>query len=253
MLLSLSHVASEAHSRSCHDSIPLGAVHAVVGVTCVLSMVGSVLIILSYFIVPDIRTKAREILVNLSLMDFMAAAANFAGIVINFDNSLGTGIDNSSHHHMTHLCLAQATFALYGTVSSVLWTICIAIYIYLCIMIGSKLLAARSVMIFYALSYGVPVIVTVWYVTTKKLGYDVISGSGWCSILVYRHYGERLKVMPLNTFFASDLWVYLTMFIVPVIFISLYCHLKIEVCMCVCVCSSSPSIVALFPGDSPVD
>ncbi len=230
MLLSLSHVASEAHSRSCHDSIPLSAVHAVVGVTCVLSMVGSVIIILSYFIVPDIRTKAREILVNLSLMDFMAAAANFAGIVINFDNSLGTGTDNSSHHHMTHLCLAQATFGMYGTISSILWTICIAVYIYFCIMIGSRL-AARSVLIFYILSYGIPAIVTVWYVATKKLGYDVVSGSGWCALLVYRHYGEHSKVIPLNTVFASDLWVYLTMFIVPVMFTSLYCHLKTEVCV----------------------
>ena len=221
-------LSSEAHNRACHGSIPIQAMHVVVLTTCALSMLGSVLIILSYFIVPDIRTKAREILVNLSIMDFMAAAANFAGIVINFDKYLGNGTSNSSTV-MNNLCMAQASFALYGTLSSILWTICIAVHIYLCIMVGSKTLAFRSAVAFYVLSYGIPVIVTVWYVATKKLGYDLVSGSGWCSILVYKHYGERSEFLPLNTLFASDLWVYLTMFIVPVILVSLYCHLRNEV------------------------
>lgn len=225
MFLTLSALAvKSAHDDDqCSDiSTPL---RAVVGVTCTLSMIGSLLIILSYCIVPGIRTKGREILVNLSLMDFVAAASNCTGIAVNFNHYLGEGSDNTSHAVMNRLCLAQAVFAQYGTVSSILWTICLAVYIYLCIMVANKNIAFRSVFAFYVLSYGLPAIVSTWYVSTGKLGFDRIGGSGWCSVILESH-GQRQL---LSIIFTNDIWVYLTIFIVPVIFVALHYHLKNEV------------------------
>jgi G protein-coupled receptor 157 len=189
-------------------------------------MIGSLLIILSYCIIPGIRTKGREILVNLSLMDFLAAASNCAGIAVNFNHYLGNSSENSnSSHVIDHLCVAQAVFAQYGTISSILWTICLAVYIYLCIMVANKKVAFRSVLAFYVLSYGLPAIISAWYVSTKKLGFDKIGGSGWCSVIVESNGKRQL----LSIIFTNDIWIYLTMVIVPVIFVALHYHLKHEV------------------------
>lgn len=90
-------------------------------------------------------------------------------------------------------------------------------------MIGNQKVAFRSVIVFYFLSYGIPVIYTAWYVATGKLGFDPLGGSGWCSLKVNEKQGI------FNTVFGNDMWIYLTMFLVPVIFMSLHYHLRSEV------------------------
>ena len=185
----------------------------------------SVLIILSYVLISNIRTKAREILVNLSLMDFMCAAANFTGVCINFYQYLGNSDVRRAHGSMNRVCLAQAFFAMYGTISSELWTMCIAVYIFILIMFQEKKTVNRSMPAFYVVSYGLPLLCTAWFIATKKLGYDRLSGSGWCSVILYQHGQYK----PLTAVFANDLWIYLTVLLVSVIFFSLHCYLKHEV------------------------
>lgn len=207
------------------DNTLIMALRVTVGVTCSLSMIGSVLIILSYVLISNIRTKAREILVNLSLMDFMCAAANFTGVCINFYQYLGNSDVRRAHGSMNRVCLAQAFFAMYGTISSELWTMCIAVYIFILIMFQEKKTVNRSMPAFYVVSYGLPLLCTAWFIATKKLGYDRLSGSGWCSVILYQHGQYK----PLTAVFANDLWIYLTVLLVSVIFFSLHCYLKHEV------------------------
>lgn len=223
MLLSLASVVLKAQSDGRTCSADSTSLRAVVGITCALSMMGSLLIILSYCLIPGIRTRGREILFNLSLMDFVAAAGNCAGIAINFDHYLRNSTTDS-HTVMKRVCLAQAIFSQYGTVSSILWTICLAVYIYLCIMVARKKIVSWSVPVFYVLSYGLPLIVSAWYGSTGKLGYDYIGGSGWCTVKLSFEGSQRL----LSPFFTNDIWIYLTIFLVPVIFLALHFHLKFE-------------------------
>jgi len=65
-------------------------------------------------------------------MDFMVAAANFTGVVANFDKYL---VDKThmiypeqEYNIIQDVCLAQASFGMYSTHSSILWTIAIAVY-----------------------------------------------------------------------------------------------------------------------------
>ena len=200
----------------------------VVGITCCLSMVGSVLIILSYFIVPGVKTTAREILVNLSLMDFMVSCSNFIGIAMNFSKHLGdvnyevhtSGYDS----RWGKLCIAQASFAMYGTISSAIWTTCIAVYIYFRVMTEEKI-AQRLAYSFYVIAYGLPAAVILWQALTNKLGFDHHAASSWCSTVV-THNGLK---QPINAIFANDIWIYMTMFLVITILISLHFHFKYEV------------------------
>ena len=209
-----------ANKTGCFNDISTKYLRAVVGVTCCLSMVGSFLIMLSYILIPEIRTRARQILFNLSLMDFVAAGANFAGIAINFSH-----LDMTHHPALGHLCLAQGCFALYGTISSVLWTICIAVYVFIRIMLENQKIAFGSLIGFYVVCYSLPTIITAWYASTGKLGFDHYGGAGWCSIVLHKNN----TWLPFNAVFGNDIWVYLTMFLVPVILFSLHFYIKYEV------------------------
>ena len=225
----------------CRNGIPnavLPSVRAVVGITCVLSMFGAILIVLSYLLIKEMRTKARELLVHLSFMDFMVATANFVGVVVNFDQYAPERYSNHSYI-VDCLCVTQASFAMYGTLGSILWTIAIAVYIYFRIMFNKKPVARRAVYTFYVICYGLPLIMTLWYSSSEKLGYSRYGGSGWCS-LVLTH---SKNAYPLDALLGNDMWLYLTIFLVPVIFVSLHFYLRFEVCYMVVL----PCVILCYP------
>ena len=190
----------------------------VTGVTCVLSILGSLSIVLSYFLIPSIRTRVREILVHLSLMDFTYALANLIGISVNFDQYHG-----KNNTAMDVLCKIQGSFAMYGTESSVYWTVCLAVYIYLALMFEGRRFARSSMYGFYVICYGIPLLETVWFAVTGKLGYSKLGGSGWCSLILYGEDGRRL---PFNSIFGNDLSIYVTFILILVMFVSLKFRMK---------------------------
>ena len=224
---------ANASGSYCVNGTPSGvlpSVRVVVGITCCLSMIGAVLIILSYVLIRDIRTKAREILLNLSLMDFIVAAANLIGILVNFDDYFSNyNIANGTWdlNMVNASCKAQAFFAMYATISSILWTNCIAVYIFFHIMFEGKLSVFWTMFSFYVLSYGLPLILNIWFLQTDKLGYSPYGSSGWCSLIVYDSTSKRRY--PLTLVFGNDIWIYLTITLVPLIFISLKYYLKYQV------------------------
>ena len=225
----------------CQNGIPMAvlpSVQVVVGITCVLSMFGAVLIALSYLLIKEIRTKAREILVHLSFMDFMVAAANFVGVVVNFDQYAS----DMNHNNIAYiLCVTQASFAMYGTLASILWTNAIAAYIYLRVMFDKQPVARRAVYAFYIICYGLPLIMTLWYALKKKLGFSRFGGSGWCS-LVLTH---SQHVFPMDALLGNDMWLYLTIILVPVIYVSLYFYFRFEVCYPVLHCHLLPCVTCV--------
>ena len=185
-------------------------------------------------------------------MDFMVAAANFTGVVANFDKYLvdETHIVYSERKYniVQDLCLTQASFAMYGTHSSILWTIAIAVYIYLMIMYDRAPVARKATYAFYVICYGIPLITTLWFALTGKLGYSRYGGSGWCSLILKDRQTGLYK--PLTAVFGNDMWIYLTIVLVPVLFLSIHFYLRSEVvsfsgyCHYLCAVSFPSVIVA---------
>ena len=202
-------------------------VKVIAAITCVLSVVGSVSIILSYVCYKSLRTKAREVVVHISLMDLMAALANFIGIVVNFNALLYTvNNDSTPTGNVNNLCIAQAAFAMYGTLASILWTIAIAIYFYVQIMVEDNKMAQRFVYWFYIVCYGLPLLMTIWFGASGKIGHSPIGGSGWCSLIIEPKVGERDRIA---LFFGNTLWIYLSFILIPVICVSVIAYLRIQV------------------------
>lgn len=169
-------------------------IRVVVGITCFLSMLGALLIILSYMCIKEIRTKSRQILVHLSVADFGVASANFIGVCVYFDQYIRhCPLESHTSQHSTsaldkekfsngvnthtscgtllQLCKTQAFIAAYSTLASVLWTLCLAVYIYCLVFYTSKRVHLRVVCIAIVFCWGMPLFVSLWLVITGKYIY----------------------------------------------------------------------------------
>lgn len=218
-------------------------IRSVVGVTCLLSMAGSILIIFSYLVFRDLRTKARLILVHLSIGDFGVALANLFGVAFRFDRYFQPPPHHHHHQHsrlvtqlepksMDNLCQAQAFVAHFSTISSVLWTIILAVYMYTFITKEASKLSTNANKAFnkfmsfsYLFCYGLALFITLWMFLTKRLGFAPYESSGWCAIIERSVYHEDY----IAVVFGYDLWIVLTFILIIVIYISLHVFIKQEV------------------------
>ena len=218
-------------------------VYVVAGTTCCLSIIGSILIIFSYLFFKDLRTNARLILVHISLADFGVAVCNLFGIAFDYDRfkniNSTTDIQSSVFTSTTvkHLCRAEAFIAHFSTLSSVLWTMALAAYMYAVVITklnnGNKNEENKQgkwfVRISCVICYGLTIFVDVWMFCTGKLGYSPSYTSGWCGTITnYRELEEKRRDY-MSVFFGYDLWIILTMFFIVVIYLSLHFYVRNEV------------------------
>lgn len=203
-------------------------VRVVVGLTCSFSVVGSLLIIISFLFVKELRSRSRLILFHLSLMDFGAALANLVGTVVYFDQYY---IKNETTEAVNIACVSQAAIALFCSNSSVLWTITLAIYLYVLIVLSNSEQAKYTLYIFGSISYILPLVITIWLLAIERLGYAPYDSSGWCSIIVIKvsdHTPEQPDLFV--SVVGYDMWIILTMILVPIIYVAiqLYVHNKVK-------------------------
>ena len=205
-----------------------------IGLTCVLSILGAVLIISSYVFFKSLRSSARWILVHLSLMDLGVGLTNLIGNIVYFDRFYFSDADNGScpvFHQpkdvvVKNLCVAQAFLAHYFTQASVLWTISLAVFLYFLIVHHRTPVAMYSLRFSYVLCYGLPVIICIWLVFTNRFGYSP-NNTGWCSILQLN--SKTLAPDIFAVVVGYDLWVYLAIVVVPIIYLAVQLFLREKV------------------------
>ena len=254
--LDLGHFNGTNHpSMNCSDAEFLfkrESIRITVGVTCVLSMIGASLIIISFLCFKSQRSPTRFILFNISVMDFLVALANFVGDVGDFDSyyinrtateyicetddygftKIDTGMMITPPTIIDRVCIAQATVALYSTLSSVLWTISLAVYLYFLITQTKTRAARYSIYFSLVFCYGMPLFITLWMLLTHKLGYSPYNAAGWCSMIIYDP--ANGKIDRFLAVFGYDLWIYLTMFLIVVVYVGLRVYLAVQVSLRIC-------------------
>lgn len=100
------------------------AERAAVLTSCVLSSLGSGLLVGTHALWPELRTRPRELLLYLSLADLLSALSYFYGVLQDFDR---TSWD----------CVLQGALSTFSNTSSFFWTVAIALYLYVTIVRGS--------------------------------------------------------------------------------------------------------------------
>ncbi|NWY42718.1 GP157 protein, partial [Sylvia atricapilla] len=186
--------------------VPLAERVAVL-LSCAVSCGGSALLLASQARWPELRTRPRQLLLYLSLADLLSALSYFYGVLRDFQS---TSWD----------CVLQGALSTFANTSSFFWTMAIALYLYLSIVRGS---AAGSALLwaFHAVSWGVPLAITVAAVALRKIGYDASNVSvGWCWVDLDAE--DRLLWM-LLTGKAWEMLAYVTL---PVLYILIRKHIN---------------------------
>lgn len=209
-----------------------------VGITCGLSILGSFLIIASYVCFKDVRTRARLILFHLSLMDLGVALANLVGDAVRFERFYvqnNTFVDHPGTVPRV-FCEGQAFFAVLFTISSILWTCVIAVYMYFLALEKSGSFMRTLIWVSYLMCYGVPLMVGMWTLFTGRLGYAPYN-SGWCALIVRKFPTVWMTSSDrryANTdiygvVFSYDLWIVTTMILTVVVYMSTHYFVRNEV------------------------
>jgi len=136
-----------------------------------LSIAGACTIIVTYLLWPETHTKLRQLLVWLSVSDLGTAVGHVMGLFF----SPGEGI----------ACTFQSAFAAFSAMSSYMWTIAVALFLYL----GLKMSFVkkpdnthRIFVGFHICCWGFPLAIIIWAWANSALGYDNRHKVGWCWI-----------------------------------------------------------------------
>ena len=209
-------------------------IRVAVGITCSLSLLGALLIILSYVGFKDLRTTVRMILVHLSIMDLGSALGHLVGVTVYFDqyyihlnNNGSLAYFHTASSAVRNMCKAQAFLSVYFNLGAFMWTASLAIYLYFRI---SHFSLQQCRLLFYIigiLSYLIPVPLTLWLLLENHIGYTPYGGAGWCGLKIINPYTRQKNVFV--TIFGYDLIQYTTLILAGVLFIATYLRIRQEV------------------------
>ncbi|XP_076131789.1 G-protein coupled receptor 157 [Alosa pseudoharengus] len=179
----------------------------VILMSCALSFLGSLLIILTYIIWADLRTTPRKLLVFLSIADLLSAVSYSYGVWTIFDGD-------------SLACTVQGAISTFANTSSFFWTVAIAIYLYIFIVKSSQRLADSLVLYFHLISWGVPLGITVAALCLHKIGYDASEVSvGWCWVSI------KAKDHVLWMLLTGKIWEFLAYVMLPVFYLLIKHHI----------------------------
>ena len=200
-------------------------------VTCALSIIGSLAIILSYIFIREIRSKARELLVHLSIMNLIYTTVNFVGLIVPYDKCLFHR-QGREHCDFKRLCEAQAFLGAYGTAGSILWTLGLSVYLFFRTAVThNHRLTKGVVIVLYVVCYLLPLYPSLWLLLGGHLGYpqSAHEGGGWCTILIESDNQNASKYdrdMPLITADGHGLWMWVLFIIMLLIYSMLHCAMR---------------------------
>ncbi|XP_067037983.1 G-protein coupled receptor 157-like isoform X1 [Acropora muricata] len=153
-----------------------------------LSMVGAVIIVVTFIVYPDIRTNSRRIIVYISISDFSVACLNTVGLY------------NPATSDSKLTCKLQATLTVVAVLSSFLWTVNLSLYFYMTICKKISTAAEKRMMtLFHVTAWGFPITIAVFAYGLHGVGYtrDMVS-SGWCWISTDKPWWQVVLWMSLT-------------------------------------------------------
>lgn len=196
-----------------------------VGLVSLLSIAGSLLVILTYVLFKNLRTVARQLLVNLSEADILANLSQIFGMAANLSrNRNTTHASRSDHVHfdVAAACASQGGLSLFGTVACFLWTIALAVYLFALLVVKRSKARRGLVAIFYVICWGLPLTLVVAYASGGFLGYEEVAHVGWC----YVRSGSGHRWI---TVVGYDAWMCLVLLTLLILFIAFQLYLRTKV------------------------
>ena len=138
-----------------------------------LSIIGCIIIIASYISYKDIRTSSRHIIVCISIADFFVVSANLSGIFVP-----------PHPEKVDTFCILESFVGTTAVLCSFLWSMMLAVFLYITIVRGNVFLAERLIHpYFHLFCWLVPLTINVMALLLHVLGNSGDAATaGWCWI-----------------------------------------------------------------------
>lgn len=185
-------------------------------VSSTLSCLGSVLIVLTFFVLKDMRTGSQKIITLLALADLISAV----GYIIGSANYLQHRGLNSTDDcgSFSQVCVGQATVTSYSSLVSFLWTVILALYFFLIIIFKRVKVAANLMICYNIVAWGGPLAVVIPLLALGKLGYSHFAASNWCYVKEHKALSNDFETIVI-IFVAGKFWEILSYILVSVLYI----------------------------------
>ena len=192
------------------------ALVAAVVFTCVLSIIGSGMIILSFVLFRELRTTMRYILLHLSIADFIVAVTNLIGALYSL-HFLRPGSKPAKNDP---LCIIQGAVGLFSTDASILLTIVFIFYVYLLVTCYKPTKISNMVVVntLTLLSWVFPFVLATVFAAEGYLGYRHEYSPRFCTIDVSNGQVFRQIV-------GYEIFLYFSFLTLPTLSIAFFCHL----------------------------
>ncbi|XP_076085479.1 G-protein coupled receptor 157-like [Mytilus galloprovincialis] len=145
-----------------------------------LSIIGGLLIIWSYSRITETQNRVRDLLVALTIADICIAFGNGVGGVQFYY------LDSKQSLSSNAVCVGQSFITTSFSISSFLWILSIAMYLFRCVWIQEDPLLTRKTMkLIHVIVWGIPGVITLTAYLYDKLGNGTYSINGvWCWLKV---------------------------------------------------------------------
>lgn len=163
------------------------------------------------------------------------STANLIGVLVNFDqyfytNGYKDGVPEPNFAiRMT--CDLESFFAVYFTSGSIMWTIGLAVFLYLRIVHYKKPAFIYAQWVITVWCYVVPMGLSLWKILTMRLGYSrsPFATEGWCGEKLAGLQSQTGESKFITAFIGYDMWMYLAYILVPVLCLSIHLYIRQEV------------------------
>lgn len=190
--------------------------------TAGLSVFGSLFIIVSFCVWKDLRTVSRQILVYISIADFLTSGGNLFGAA-------------TDDHHIAgrDVCAEQSLVTTTGCLSFIMWTTILSVYLYMSIVHAYVHPSCTVQGLFAFFGWGVPLAVGLSAYLFHALGDDESAASaGWCWLRPEPKYPESLSCYDARLMWSlltAKGWEIPSYVVVPVLYYRAKRHISKEV------------------------
>ena len=238
---------------------------AVIITICSLSVIGSLLIVLSFCCSKELRTKLRSYVLFISIMDIMYSSANLVGAGIDFGQYVNRTHNGdwqfSPSPTLNAVCIAQGVFAAYGTLASILWTVCMGVYVYFGVLCYLNERYERMLQGIYwsshIISWVLPLYVTVWALALGQITYSPWgSFGGWCTAMGNQDsFGSNIRLVVFMRSDYSTLSASLLILVFCSATLTILCStvsLQHDLCVCTRHSSHARATIVYYSAEEPL-
>ena len=143
-----------------------------------MSCLGSILILITYLVLRDMRTGAQKIITLLAIADFFCSLGFLLGSV----NFLAYGSLHTDCALFTTMCEIQSFITIWPAMSSFCWTTILAFYFFLVLVYNKGKLAMKLMPLYNVIAWLGPLLIEFPMLVAGRLGYAHYGASNWCFI-----------------------------------------------------------------------